>query len=125
MKNPPCLVWLPMDHRLLGDEERPMPFLVVGDKYARAVKVEAQAQPVQVNSLHGQGIARLAPGLRALAHASDGLVEAFAVEGAGAFAYAVQWHPEWRCQETPFYAAIFKAFGQACRARQSARQGIT
>lgn len=254
MKKPPCMVWLPMDHRLLGDHEHSMPFLVLGDKYARAVKVGAAAQPVlfpladaqqipellnlvdgvmltgsssnvhpshfdetvtdpelpldvardaltltlvkacvaqrvpllgvcrgfqeinvalggtlhqcvhrvpglmdhrepgnasieqqyaprhaitfakdcafaqwaggesaQVNSLHGQGIGRLAQGLRALGHAPDGLVEAFEVEGADAFAYAVQWHPEWRCLETPFYAAIFKAFGEACHARQSAR----
>jgi putative glutamine amidotransferase len=81
----------------------------------------ALGESAQVNSLHGQGIARLAHGLHALAHAPDGLVEAFEVEGAGAFAYAVQWHPEWHCLETPFYAAIFKAFGQACRERQSAR----
>ena len=81
----------------------------------------AQAESAQVNSLHGQGVARLAPGLRALAQAPDGLVEAFEVEGSRAFAYAVQWHPEWHCQETPFYAAIFRAFGQACRARSSTR----
>jgi len=43
MKEPPCMVWLPMDHRLLGDHEHKMPFLVVGDKYARAVKVGVQA----------------------------------------------------------------------------------
>lgn len=254
MRKPPCMVWLPMDHRLLGDAAHQAPFLVVGDKYARAVKQGAQAQPVlfpladvpqiatllelvdgimltgspsnvhpsnfdenvtdpalpldpardaltlalvkaclaqqvpllgicrgfqeinvalggtlhqavhrvagmidhrepanaslaqqyapshavsfvkgsvlaqwaqadsaQVNSLHGQGIARLAPGLRALGHAPDGLVEAFEVENCGAFAYAVQWHPEWRFWETPFYAAIFKAFGEACRARHGQR----
>lgn len=254
MKKSPCMVWLPMDRRLLGDHEHKMPFLVLGEKYARAVTRCADAQPVlfpladaqqisalltmvdgvmltgsasnvhpshfdepvsdpalpldedrdaltlalvkacvaqhvpllgicrgfqeinvalggslhqgvervsgmmdhrepahaaaaqqyaprhevkfvkgcvftewagaesaQVNSLHGQGIGRLAQGLRALGHAPDGLVEAFEVEGAGAFAYAVQWHPEWHCWETPFYAAIFQAFGQACRARQSTR----
>jgi len=254
MKKPPCMVWLPVDRRHLGDQEHATSFLVVGDKYARAVKLGADAQPVlfalaevqqipallalvdgvmltgspsnvhpsnfgeavtdpdllldverdaltlalvtaclaqqvpllgvcrgfqeinvamggtlhqsvhqvpammdhrepqnvpiaqqyaprhevrfvpnsvfaqwaqaesaMVNSLHGQGIARLAQGLLALGHAPDGLVEAFAVEGASAFAYAVQWHPEWRFRETLFYAAIFKAFGQACRARQSAR----
>jgi putative glutamine amidotransferase len=74
-----------------------------------------------VNSLHGQGINRLAPGLEAMAHAPDGLVEAFAVKGARTFAYAVQFHPEWRCWETPFYAAIFDAFGHACRQRRSLR----
>lgn len=254
MKKPTCLVWLPADHRLLGNGDRTMPFFVLGEKYARAVKENALAEPVvfpmadvaqipalldlvdgvmltgspsnvhpshfgesvanpvlplderrdaltlalvkvciatavpllgicrgfqeinvalggtlhqqvqtvsemmdhrepagepyalqyapshevrlvpgssiaqwaggdvaQVNSLHGQGIGRLAQGLRALAHAPDGLVEAFEVRGAKAFAYAVQWHPEWRTAENPFYTAIFKAFGEACRERQAAR----
>jgi putative glutamine amidotransferase len=252
MKKPPPLVWLPADHRLLGRDGNTMPFLVLGDKYARAVKVNAQAQPVMfpladageidallslvdgvmltgspsnvhpshfgatvtdtalpldterdaltlslvkacidnavpllgicrgfqeinvalggslhqqvhglqgmrdhrespdgpyeaqygpshpvrlvpgsaladwagcetvsVNSVHGQGINRLAQGLRALAHADDGLVEAFEVEGAAAFAYAVQWHPEWRASDNPFYNAIFRAFGRACDVRRN------
>jgi putative glutamine amidotransferase len=251
---PQPLVWLPVDHRFMGEDGDQTPFLVLGDKYARAVKRGAQAQPVlfplaeasqipallqmvdgvmltgspsnvhpshfdqdvsdpslpldperdaltlalvracvasgvpllgicrgfqeinvalggsleqtvharagqldhrapegvsvdeaygpahevrfvpgsafaqwaggdraQVNSLHGQGIDRLAKGLRALGHAPDGLVEALEIEGAQTFAYAVQWHPEWRCQDNPFYRAIFEAFGQACRRRQAAR----
>jgi putative glutamine amidotransferase len=254
MNTTPCMVWLPADHRLMGDHGHQMPFLVLGDKYARAVKLGAQAQPVMfpladtgqisellalvdgvmltgspsnvhpshfqeevadaslpldaerdlltlalvkacvhegvpllgicrgfqeinvalggtlhqrvqdvpgladhrepktaphdeqyaprhpvdftpgsvfetwaggpqalVNSLHGQGINRLASGLEPLAHAPDGLVEAFGVKGAHTFAYAVQWHPEWRCTENPFYAAIFDAFGRACRSRHSLR----
>jgi len=250
----PCMVWLPADHRLLGDHGHQMPFLMLGDKYARAVKVGALAQPVMfplaepeqipellslvdgvmltgspsnvhpihfgedvadpslpldpardgltlalikacvaegvpllgvcrgfqeinvalggslhqrvhevpglmdhrepktapfdvqyapshpitlapgsafeawagasevmVNSLHGQGINRLAPGLEALGHAPDGVIEAVAVRGARSFAYAVQFHPEWRCWENPFYRAMFEAFGSACRERQSRR----
>jgi putative glutamine amidotransferase len=249
-----CMVWLPADHRLMGDHGHQMPFLLLGDKYARAVKEGARAQPVmfpladvdqisgllslvdgvmltgspsnvhpshfeedvadanlpldpardmltlalvracvhegvpllgvcrgfqeinvalggtlhqrvhdvpglmdhrepktappdeqyaprhavrfvagspfvewagaqetEVNSLHGQGINRLAAGLDAMAHAPDGLVEAFGVRGARTFAYAVQWHPEWRCRDNPFYAAIFEAFGRACRQRHSLR----
>ncbi len=248
------LVWLPADHREWGEPPHRMPYLVLGDKYARAVKVGAQAQPVvfplaqasqipallplvdgvmltgspsnvhpshfgepvantalpldaerdsltlalvqacldqgvpllgvcrgfqeinvalggtlhqqvhhvpgmmdhrapdhppldeqylpshdiaiapdsamaqwaggttaRVNSLHGQGIARLAPGLRAVAHAPDGIVEAFEVIGARQFATAMQWHPEWRCWENPFYTAIFKAFGDACITRRRGR----
>ena len=248
------LVWLPADHRLLGSEPHRMPYLVLGDKYARAVRVNAQAQPVvfalaqadqvatllalvdgvvltgsasnvdpshygqgvadpslpldaerdgltlalvrgclaqgvpllgvcrgfqeinvalggslhqqvqcvpgrldhranddqplaqqyapahrihiapdsamagwaggttaQVNSLHGQGIDRLAVGLRAVAHAPDGQVEAFEVEAASAFAWAVQWHPEWHCTDNPFYSAIFAAFGDACARHQRGR----
>ena len=83
----------------------------------------AGGQTAIVNSLHGQGIGRLAPGLRALAHAPDGLVEAIEIEGATSFAYAVQWHPEWRSVEIPFYGAIMRAFGQACRQHRAQRAG--
>jgi len=253
-QSPPCMVWLPADHRLLGDHGHQMPFLMLGDKYARAVKIGAQAQPVMfpladpdqidellacvdgvmltgspsnvhpahfdeavadpclpldpvrdaltlalvkacvregvpllglcrgfqeinvalggtlhqrvhevpglsdhrepkdapfeeqyaprhtirlapgsafenwaggsevmVNSLHGQGINRLADGLEPLGVAPDGVVEAVAVRGARSFAYAVQFHPEWRCWENPFYGAIFDDFGRACRQRRSQR----
>lgn len=246
-----CLVWLPVDYRLLGKDGHQMPYGVVGDKYARAIKNGAQAQPVlfpladpeqipellalvdgvmltgspsnvhpshfdeavadpdlpldpardaltlslvracvdggvpllgvcrgfqeiniafggslhqqvqnqpglmdhrepsgqplavqygpshavdlepgsvfaqwaqgtaaQVNSLHGQGINRLGQGLRALARAPDGLVEAFMVTGARAFAYAVQWHPESACAQGGLDGAIFKAFGESCRVRR-------
>lgn len=69
---------------------------------------------VQVNSLHGQGIATLAAGLVVEATAPDGLIEAFRGSGPG-FLLAVQWHPEWRVTQHPFYRAIFQAFGEACR----------
>ena len=74
----------------------------------------------QVNSLHGQGVARLGRGLKVEAVAPDGLVEAFRHEGP-AFMLGVQWHPEWRVTENPFYLGIFKAFGDACRARAAQR----
>lgn len=72
---------------------------------------------IQVNSLHGQGIERLAPGLRIEALADDGLIEAFSIPNAPGFALGVQWHPEWKVMENPDYRAIFAAFGAACRAR--------
>lgn len=256
MTSPSCLVWLPVDHRLLGEDGHQMPYVVLGDKYARAVKACVLAQPVlfpladpgqipellsvvdgvmltgspsnvhpshfdevvadldlpldpardaltlalvracvdtgvpllglcrgfqeinvalggslhqqvqnlpgmmdhrepsdqpievqygpshavhfepasafaqwaggttaQVNSLHGQGINRLGTGLRALGRAPDALVEAFAVEGARAFAYAVQWHPESGWRNGGLDGAIFKAFGDSCRVRRQNRLG--
>jgi putative glutamine amidotransferase len=84
----------------------------------------AGASKAKVNSLHGQGIAKLAPSLAAEAHATDGLIEAFSVRNAKNFAYAVQWHPEWHAWlkgENPFYENIFKAFGAACKMRQQVR----
>ena len=68
-----------------------------------------------VNSLHSQGVARLADGVTVEAVADDGLVEGFVVDGATAFALAVQWHPEWKVSEDSFSLAMFKAFGDACR----------
>jgi len=79
--------------------------------------------PVQwVNSLHQQGVDRLGDGLVVEAVAPDGLVEAIRVESARAFALGVQWHPEWQVASNPFYRAIFKAFGAACRDRAGRRR---
>jgi putative glutamine amidotransferase len=80
----------------------------------------AGAPSARVNSLHGQGVARLGKGLKVEAVAPDGLIEAFRHEGPG-FLLGVQWHPEWRVTENPFYLGIFKAFGDACRARAAQR----
>jgi len=74
-----------------------------------------------INSIHGQGVQRLAPGLRVEALAPDGLIEAFSVEGAKSFALGVQWHPEWQVRSNPNYLAIFQAFGEACRKRAGQR----
>ena len=73
------------------------------------------ASEIMVNSLHGQGIAQLAPSLAVEARADDGLVEAYRVADARSFALAVQWHPEWRLTENPDSVKLFKAFGEACR----------
>ena len=72
---------------------------------------------ITVNSLHHQGIRQLGSGLRAEAHAPDGLVEAISVPGAPRFALAVQWHPEMRIADCESSRTLFRAFGDACRAR--------
>lgn len=78
---------------------------------------------IMVNSLHSQGIDRLADGVTVEARADDGLIEAFSVDGAAAFTLAVQWHPEWQVVDNPFYLAIFHAFGEACLQRATHRRG--
>jgi len=75
---------------------------------------------VAVNSVHGQGVARLGEGLVVEATAPDGLIEAYRRDG-GAFLLAVQWHPEWKVRETPLHHGIFRAFGDACRRRARQR----
>ena len=73
------------------------------------------APAVEVNSLHGQGIARLGAGLTVEGRAPDGTIEAMRVTGAKAFALGVQWHPEWRYWENPVSQKLFRAFGDAVR----------
>jgi putative glutamine amidotransferase len=80
-------------------------------------------QELMVNSLHGQGIDQLAPGLSVEARADDGLIEAYTVRSAAAFTLAVQWHPEWQVADNAASMALFHAFGEACRMRSQKRGG--
>ena len=47
--------------------------------------------------------------------AEDGTIEAVRVTGVSGFAFGIQWHPEWDTAAHPDRAAIFRAFGEACR----------
>jgi putative glutamine amidotransferase len=114
-----------LDHRE-GDHARPIErwyddshevTLAPGGLLARL----AGTTRVAVNSLHHQGVDRLASRLRIEAIAPDGLVEAFTVADAPGFTLAVQWHPEMRVGDSAFAHAIFAAFGNACRERQAQR----
>jgi putative glutamine amidotransferase len=77
---------------------------------------------VMVNTVHGQGVKRMAEGLRVEAMAPDGLVEAYTLPSAPGFNLGVQWHPEWQAARNPDSVKLFIAFGDACRARWAARQ---
>ncbi|HEY6981291.1 gamma-glutamyl-gamma-aminobutyrate hydrolase family protein [Reyranella sp.] len=81
-------------------------------------------QRVTVNSLHAQGVDKLAPCARLEAVADDGQVEAFSLPDAPAFALALQWHPEHRALENPVSIKVFDAFAVACRTRAAARLGL-
>lgn len=85
------------------------------------LRAMAGSDRLQVNSLHSQGVDRLAPGLVVEARATDGLIEAFHVRNAPRFAIAVQWHPEWQVMSNPFSRALFAAFGAASRERAEAK----
>jgi len=68
----------------------------------------------QVNSFHHQAINRLAEGLRVVARADDGVIEA--VESPNKRYYlGVQWHPEDMASERADMMRLFSAFVAACR----------
>ena len=84
----------------------------------------AGAIEVPVNSLHNQGIDRLAPGLVVDAVASDGTIEGVRAATAPGFVVGVQWHPEYDFDTDALSRRIFEAFGQALRARMVAAASV-
>ena len=89
----------------------------------------AGASEIAVNSLHNQGIDRLAPGLAVEGVAPDGTIEAVRVVASQAgpaigYAVGVQWHPEYDWQADAVSRGIFEQFGDAVRAyAEAARLG--
>jgi putative glutamine amidotransferase len=86
------------------DTQRPGPVAHAGDDDRRhTVRVESGSllektlgtRSTSINSRHHQAIRDLAPGLRAVAWAEDGLIEAVeAADPNAPWMLAVQWHPE-------------------------------
>jgi putative glutamine amidotransferase len=82
------------------------------------------AENIVTNSLHGQAIRT--PGDRVVVEgwAADETIEAISIAGARTFAIGVQWHAEYDAGNDPVSRAIFRAFGEAARARQSRRATV-
>lgn len=112
------------DHRDSGSAD-------LDEQYGPAHEVEIVANShleqivgtrhITVNSLHGQGIDVLAPGLVAEAIAPDHIIEAVRVAAHPGFSLGVQWHPEWKVLDNPVSVCIFGAFGEACRVYRQRR----
>lgn len=86
--------------------------LAAGSRLRRLLGTDSLA----VNSMHHQGIARLAPGLVPVATSPDGLIEGVETSN-GHFLIGVQWHPEDLVDVDPRMKRLFDAFIQAATAR--------
>ncbi len=83
----------------------------------------AGATTISINSLHNQGVDRLAPGLVVEGRAPDGTIEAVRVAAAPGFAVGVQWHPEYDWMHDAVSRGILASFGQAVRAHVAMTAG--
>jgi putative glutamine amidotransferase len=112
-----------MDH---STPMQPNPRMRIGK--AHAIRVTpgswlhrvAGSLEIAVNSLHNQGIDRIAPGLIAEGVAPDGTIEAVRLPAAAGFVVGVQWHPEYDWESDAISRRIFEHFGAAVRARSGA-----
>ncbi|NMA60405.1 MAG: gamma-glutamyl-gamma-aminobutyrate hydrolase family protein [Firmicutes bacterium] len=71
--------------------------------------------PTRVNSYHHQAVGSLGKGLRVVATAPDGVIEAVE-SGEHRFVLGVQWHPELMVEHYPAARRIFSHFVLACTA---------
>ena len=82
----------------------------------------AGTRDVVVNSLHGQSIDKLAPGLEIECVALDGVIEGIRHTSSPALCVGVQWHVEWRYDLHPLGRELWRLFGEACR--EHAQSGV-
>jgi putative glutamine amidotransferase len=71
------------------------------------------------NSFHHQAIKDVAPGLRVVARASDGVIEAVEVVENDRFFLGVQWHPEFLLKWDENACKLFSSFIQAAGRRHN------
>ncbi|MBI4670845.1 MAG: gamma-glutamyl-gamma-aminobutyrate hydrolase family protein [Chloroflexi bacterium] len=79
------------------------------------------APALQVNSLHHQSLKQVAPGLRVIARAPDGVIEAVESEN-DQFRVGVQWHPE-LLEDDARMAKLFEAFVASASEFRAKRNG--
>jgi len=107
------------DHRGQGDDIEaryaPRHLVTLSGGVARIIG----ASKILVNSLHRQAVDQVAPGLVVEAVAPDGTIEAVRAPAVPGWVLGVQWHPEWGYADDSASLAIFRAFGDACRAYQA------
>lgn len=70
-----------------------------------------------ISCYHHQGVGRPGGGLRAVAHAADGVIEAVELASSRGWYLGVQWHPEDTAATDPAQAGLFRALVAAARDR--------
>lgn len=68
-----------------------------------------------VNSFHHQALRAEAPGLKPVAWATDGLVEAVELSDSSRWVVGVQWHPEMMVPDHPAQSLLFRALVEEAR----------
>ena len=85
------------------------------DKNSALFKMADKMEIERVNSFHHQALKQVAKGLKVVATAPDGIIEAVEAENEdGIFVMGVQFHPEMMFDKSTFARGIFKKFINIC-----------
>ena len=85
------------------------------DKYSTLFRMADKLEIERVNSFHHQALKQVAKGLKVVATAPDGIIEAVERENEdGIFVIGVQFHPEMMFDKSTFARGIFKKFINIC-----------
>ncbi len=101
-----------IDHDYPGHLRTTIVHPVNVDEASRSAEIFGETL-LHVNSLHHQGLKDIAPVLKVVGYAPDGLVEIVELPD-HPYAMAVQWHPEWLTDQ-PAMQRLFKSFVDASR----------
>ncbi|PPR11066.1 MAG: Gamma-glutamyl-gamma-aminobutyrate hydrolase PuuD [Alphaproteobacteria bacterium MarineAlpha11_Bin1] len=83
------------------------------------------SREIMVNSLHAQAVDEVAPGFEIeCVSAPDGVIEGISYKDTETFCVGVQWHVEWRFEANILSQGLWHSFGDACRARATARANV-
>nr|WP_314387457.1 gamma-glutamyl-gamma-aminobutyrate hydrolase family protein [uncultured Fusobacterium sp.] len=83
------------------------------DKQSTLFRMADKLEIERVNSFHHQALKQVAKGLKVVATAPDGIIEAVENED-GVFVIGVQFHPEMMFDKSTFARGIFKKFINIC-----------
>jgi putative glutamine amidotransferase len=111
----PAVVGEQVLHRAPPREPTPHAVRVAADSRLAATLGATELAPM---SWHHQAVRSVAPGLRAVAHAPDGTVEALESD-AMPWLTAVQWHPELTADREPAQQRLFDALVAAAKDRRT------
>lgn len=115
-----------LDHRAAKSDDTDVRY---GPRHAIAISPGGMLERIlgkretTINSVHRQGVKKLAPGLIVEATAPDGIIEAVSVKSARSFAFGAQWHPEYKARDNPDSVKLFTAFGDAVRKHAATARG--
>lgn len=85
------------------------------DKHSTLFRMADKSEIERVNSFHHQALKQVAKGLKVVATAPDGIIEAVESENEnGMFVIGVQFHPEMMYDKSTFARGIFKKFINIC-----------